>query len=86
MPPGRSAPDCSAASIIRTAIRSLTEPPGLKYSTFASTVADNPEVTELSLTRGVSPIRSSMDSWYRTEPPHECASAGAGWPKILTLR
>src|SRR5215469_13797402 len=37
MPPGFSSPDCSAASIMRSAIRSLTEPPGLKYSTLAST-------------------------------------------------
>ena len=39
---GRSAPDASAASIIRSAIRSFTEPPGLKYSTLASTVACKP--------------------------------------------
>ena len=39
VPPGRSAPDASAASTIRSAIRSFTEPPGLKYSTLASTWA-----------------------------------------------
>ena len=37
VPPGRSSPDCSAASIIRSAIRSFTDPPGLRYSTLAST-------------------------------------------------
>ena len=36
VPPGRSSPDSSAASIIRTAMRSFTEPPGLTYSTLAS--------------------------------------------------
>ena len=39
VPPGCSAPDFSAASTIRSAMRSFTEPPGLKYSTLASTVA-----------------------------------------------
>jgi lysophospholipase L1-like esterase len=42
---GLSSPDASAASIIRTAIRSFTEPPGLKYSTLARTVARMPSVT-----------------------------------------
>src|SRR5881409_4062798 len=37
--PGRSAPRRSASSIIATAIRSLTLPPGLKNSSFASTTA-----------------------------------------------
>ena len=37
VPPGCSAPLFSAASIMRTAMRSFTEPPGLRYSTLAST-------------------------------------------------
>ena len=37
VPPGWSSPEASAASIIRVAIRSFTEPPGLRYSTLAST-------------------------------------------------
>ena len=37
VPPGWSSPEASAASIIRSAIRSFTEPPGLRYSTLAST-------------------------------------------------
>ena len=37
VPPGRSAPEASAASTMRSAIRSFTDPPGLKYSTLAST-------------------------------------------------
>ena len=39
VPPGLSSPDASAASIMRRAMRSFTDPPGLRYSTLASTVA-----------------------------------------------
>ena len=38
VPPGFSSPDCSAASTIRRAIRSFTDPPGFMYSILASTV------------------------------------------------
>src|SRR4051794_38995831 len=62
VPPGRSAPEASAASIIRTAIRSLTEPPGLKYSTLAITWPSRPAVTFRSRTRGVFPIRDTNES------------------------
>src|SRR5690606_38815658 len=41
-------------------------PPGLRYSTLASTVAAMPFVTELSRTSGVSPTRSSTVSAYFT--------------------
>ncbi len=61
VPPGLSAPEASAASIMRIAIRSFTEPPGLKYSTFASTVALIPSVTLFSLTSGVLPTRSMIE-------------------------
>src|SRR5712692_6549802 len=37
VPPGLSSPDASAASTIRSAILSLTDPPGLMYSTLART-------------------------------------------------
>lgn len=66
VPPGLSAPLCSAASIMRTAIRSLTEPPGLKYSTLARTVAWMPAVTLLSFTSGVLPTRLIIESWNCT--------------------
>ncbi len=62
VPPGRSRPSASAASIIFTAIRSFTEPPGLRYSTLASTVAAMPSVTRFNRTNGVSPIRSTTES------------------------
>src|SRR5665648_618682 len=52
--------EASAASIIRSAIRSLMDPPGLRYSTLASTVALSPAVTVLSRTSGVPPTSSEM--------------------------
>ena len=57
-PPGCSAPEASAASTIASAIRSFTDPPGLKYSTLASTVAAMPSVTLVRRTSGVFPTRS----------------------------
>ena len=36
VPPGLSFPSRSAASIIASPIRSFTEPPGFRYSSFAS--------------------------------------------------
>src|SRR5690349_13298102 len=45
-------------------MRSFDEPPGLRYSTFASTVHAMPSLTLLSLTRGVFPTRSRMVSAY----------------------
>src|SRR6476661_2442018 len=53
---------------MRRAMRSFTEPPGLRYSTLARIVAAIPSVTELSLTRGVFPTRSAMCSAYFTRP------------------
>ena len=62
VPPGFSSPLASAASIIATAIRSLTEPPGLKYSTLASTVPRTPSTERPILSSGVLPMRSSSES------------------------
>ncbi len=42
VPPGWSSPEASAASIIRVAMRSFTDPPGLRYSIFASTIGPPP--------------------------------------------
>src|SRR3954462_8337647 len=69
VPPGLSAPLASAASTMRTAIRSFTDPPGLRYSSLASTSgASGPSsrVTEVSRTSGVLPTRSTTDSAYCT--------------------
>ena len=62
VPPGFSRPSASAASIIRLAMRSFTEPPGLKYSTLASTSGARPSATWFSRTSGVSPMRSTTES------------------------
>ena len=59
VPPGRSRPAFSASSTIRSAMRSLTLPPGLKYSTLARTVAWISPVTLRSRTSGVLPISST---------------------------
>ena len=42
VPPGFSSPEASAASTICRAMRSFTDPPGLRYSTLASTVQATP--------------------------------------------
>ena len=68
VPPGWSAPEASAASTIRSAMRSLTDPPGLKYSTLASTAgpwAGPPSclVTRRSRSSGVFPTSSISESW-----------------------
>ena len=72
VPPGCSAPEASAASIIRVAMRSFTDPPGLRYSTLASTsgpvapaVAGRSRVRE-SRTSGVLPMRSRTEFTYST--------------------
>ena len=61
--PGVMSPSRSAASIIDRPMRSLTEPPGLKLSSLATTVAPAPSVTLLSRTSGVPPMRSESRSW-----------------------
>src|SRR5437762_54920 len=48
-------PSASAASIIATPIRSLTDPPGLKYSSFTQTSARRPAASRCSATSGVPP-------------------------------
>jgi hypothetical protein len=68
VPPGRSAPEASAASTMRSAMRSFTDPPGLKYSTLASTAGapapwPSARVTVRSLSSGVLPTSSISDSW-----------------------
>ena len=79
VPPGCSAPLASAASTMRTAMRSFTDPPGLRYSTLASTSgASGPRsrVTEVSRTSGVLPTRSTTDSAYCTGSSSTRARSG----------
>src|ERR1700689_289203 len=59
--PGLSRPDFSAASTIARQIRSLTLPPGLKFSSFAQISASSLPGIRLRRTTGVFPIRSSGD-------------------------
>src|SRR3954452_4897560 len=62
VPPGRSRPSRSAASTMRIATRSLIDPPGLKYSTFATTCGEHPAAIRLRRTSGVSPTVSRSES------------------------
>src|SRR5690554_2937549 len=60
--PGLSRPRCSASRMMARARRSLTEPPGLKDSTFAYIVTP-PAATRFRRTTGVPPMVSRMLSW-----------------------
>ena len=60
--PGLISPASSAASIIATPIRSLTEPPGLKYSSLAQTWAPSPSASRSSRTIGVSPTTADASA------------------------
>ena len=62
VPPGLRTPACSAASIIASAMRSFTDPPGLKYSTLTTTSAA-PWLSLRMRTSGVLPTSSVMFSW-----------------------
>src|SRR5918998_6507723 len=62
VPPGLSRPSASAASTIRIATRSLIEPPGLKYSTLATTCGVSPAAMRDRRMSGVSPTVSRMES------------------------
>src|SRR5438876_6205048 len=63
VPPGRSAPERSASSIILTAMRSLMELPGLNVSSLTRTSAlTSPRVIRLIRTIGVPPTVSRMES------------------------
>src|SRR3954451_4488142 len=59
VPPGFSRPSRSAASIIASPIRSFTEPPGFRYSSFARIVPGTSAEIRSSRTIGVDPTRSS---------------------------
>src|SRR5215217_4025997 len=62
VPPGFSRPSASAASTIRIATRSLIDPPGLKYSTLATTCGVRPAAMRDRRTSGVSPTVSRIES------------------------
>ena len=79
VPPGWSSPEASAASIIRSAMRSFTEPPGFRYSTFASTrgASPSPSSDVESRSSGVLPIRSRREFTYFTT-----AGYGETWVRL----
>ena len=65
VPPGLSFPSRSAASIIASPIRSLFDPPGFMYSSFASRVAGTSCEIRGSRTIGVFPTRSRTVGYSR---------------------
>ncbi len=73
--PGRSRPSFSAARTIQIAARSLTEPVGLRSSSFAHSRTSSDGDSVGSPTSGVSPTASTSDR-YRivSRPPPR-----AGW-------
>src|SRR3954451_5578180 len=65
VPPGFSLPSRSAASIIASPIRSLLEPPGFMYSSFASSIAGSPAERRARRTIGVFPTSSRTVGYAR---------------------
>ena len=63
VPPGRSLPSRSAASIRAIAARSLIEPPGLSASTFATSCGVRSLPSRERRTSGVSPTASRIESF-----------------------
>jgi len=62
VPPGLSRPSFSAASTMASPMRSLTLPPGLNVSIFASTGQGRSRATTRRRTKGVRPMVSRIDS------------------------
>src|SRR3954464_4639165 len=58
--PGSIRPSASAASIIATPMRSLTEPPGLSISSLANSDPGASGASRVSCTIGVRPTQSAM--------------------------
>ena len=63
VPPGFSSPARSARSTMARPIRSLTDPPGFRYSTLASRVGASPRPSRESRTSGVPPTTSRIESY-----------------------
>src|SRR5688572_20534598 len=73
--PGLRSPRASARSTIESAMRSLYEPVGLKYSSFTHTSAAPPGTTLSRRTSGVFPIAFSI-----------CAHVRGRWPLTILMR
>ena len=63
--PGLINPSSSAASIIATPIRSFTDPPGLKYSSFTQTSPPSPSPIRSRRTIGVLPTTAEASAPMR---------------------
>src|SRR5689334_8534293 len=75
VPPGRRCPSRSAASIIARPIRSFTEPPGFRYSSFARIVPGTSREIRSRRTIGVPPTSSSTPGYTRGISQRLTASA-----------
>src|SRR6516165_1386327 len=75
--PGASTPRCSASSIIASATRSLTDPPGFCPSSFRYRRAEGLGLSALTSTSGVLPMRSRIDG-YRVTASSEQRNSGSG--------
>ena len=78
VPPGFSFPSRSAASIIANPIRSLTDPPGFRYSSLARIVPGTSFEIRSRRTIGVSPTRSRTVGYSRATPAKPSRLAVAG--------
>src|SRR3954470_4626961 len=79
VPPGLSFPSRSAASIIGSPIRSFTEPPGFRYSSFASICAPPLGLSLSRRTTGVRPTSSRIVGYSPAIPgsvDHRSALSG----------
>src|SRR5215204_1116969 len=70
VPPGVSWPERSARSTMASPIRSLTEPPGFRYSTLASSVGARPRPSRDSRISGVPPTTSRSESYTSMAAKH----------------
>src|SRR5436190_1456727 len=78
VPPGLSFPSRSACSIIGRPIRSLTDPPGFRCSSFASSVGSTSRPSLSSRTIGVPPTSSSSIGYSRAICPRSLDSGLGG--------
>src|SRR5579864_2807960 len=82
--PGERRPSFSASSTIERAIRSFTDPPGFWPSSLIRMRASGLGLSELTSTRGVSPMRSrmlvtcAMDLPFASRPGEGDATSAAG--------
>jgi hypothetical protein len=75
-------PSASAASIIATPMRSLTDPPGLKYSSLAQTSAPTPSPRRSRATIGVLPTTSPASRPIRVAAPASVGGVTDIAPKL----